>query len=175
MPASLAALHRPMPRCQTASRRVWGPWLAHGNLCARRFFAPQSHLPHIENPNGPLPPRACSTQHGVAAPRPTNAYYVRLGHPTTLRRDVSLPMGLPLAPAMPLASQRGCTPRFTHMTSGVYCHRLETLRETTLRRRSDLRCLTPSIPPKRWPSAAKPVMSVRYAPALNPSTGGSLW
>jgi hypothetical protein len=73
LPASRAALYRPMLLCPTASRCVCGRWLAHGNLSARRCVASQPRLPRIGNPTGPLPLQACSTQHWVTAPRHTKA------------------------------------------------------------------------------------------------------
>ena len=51
MPAALIEAHRPMPRCQTGSRWVWGLLLPHCDLHARRFSVPPQPLPHIENPN----------------------------------------------------------------------------------------------------------------------------
>ena len=51
MRVALTEVHRPMPRCQRVSMRVWGLWLPHGDLHARRFPVPPPCLPHIENPN----------------------------------------------------------------------------------------------------------------------------
>jgi hypothetical protein len=50
MPAALIEAHRPMPRCQTGSIRVWGLWLLQGDLHARRGSVPPQPLPHLENP-----------------------------------------------------------------------------------------------------------------------------
>ena len=51
MRVPLTKVHRPMPRCQTVSMRVWGLSLPPGDLPARRFPVPPQLLPHLENPN----------------------------------------------------------------------------------------------------------------------------
>lgn len=51
MLVALTEVHKPMPRCQTVAMRVWGLWLPHCDLHARRFPVPPQLLPHIENPH----------------------------------------------------------------------------------------------------------------------------
>src|SRR2546426_2862336 len=79
MRVPLPKVHRPMPRCQTVSMRVWGLSLPHGDLHARRFPVPPQLLPHLENPNalmlstGLCNPELCG---GVA---PHEFLFVRCG------------------------------------------------------------------------------------------------
>ena len=51
MPASRTDIHGPIPLCQMASIRLCRLLLPHCSWRARRFAAPQQHLPPIENPD----------------------------------------------------------------------------------------------------------------------------
>lgn len=56
MPASRTDIHGPIPLCQMASIRLCRLLLPHCSWRARRFAAPQQHLPPIENPNSLMSP-----------------------------------------------------------------------------------------------------------------------